>query len=187
MSLNLGGIANVTAIPADAHIEDVFAFDTGPANMLIDALVVHFSRGRKKFDDGARMALSGRAIPALIDELMKDAYLLVKPPKSTGREYYGAEYFRRVLALGKRFKASREDLIRSVTIFTALSVVDAVNRFVRPKMKLAAADCVGWRGAESADYGAAGGAASGSGGASLFAAGSAGRSEGGVGVRVDGV
>jgi anhydro-N-acetylmuramic acid kinase len=135
VSLNLGGIANVTAIPAGARIDDVFAFDTGPANMLIDALVAHFSRGRKKFDDGARIALGGRAIPGLIDELMKDSYLLVKPPKSTGREYYGTEYFRRVLELGKRYKASREDLIRSVTIFTPLSVVDALNRFVRPKMK----------------------------------------------------
>jgi anhydro-N-acetylmuramic acid kinase len=132
-SLNLGGIANVTVIPAGAARDRVFAFDTGPANMLIDALVAHFTRGRKKFDADARMALAGRAIPAVLDELMRDSYLKKAPPKSTGREYYGADYVKRVLALGRRFGAKPNDLIRSVTIFTALSVVDALNRFVTPK------------------------------------------------------
>ena len=135
-SLNLGGIANVTVIPAGAVRERVFAFDTGPANMLIDALVAHFTRGRKKFDAGARMALAGRAIPALLDELMRDPYLKKAPPKSTGREYYGADYVKRVLALGRRYRAKPNDLIRGVTIFTALSVIDALNRFVTPKTKL---------------------------------------------------
>jgi anhydro-N-acetylmuramic acid kinase len=136
VSLNLGGIANVTVLPAGAKLDGVLAFDTGPANMLIDALVAHFTRGRKKFDDGARMALAGRAIPALLDELMRDPYLRVAPPKSTGREYYGADYFKRVLSLGRRFRANPNDLIRCVTIFTALSVVDALNRFVLPKVKI---------------------------------------------------
>jgi anhydro-N-acetylmuramic acid kinase len=135
-SLNLGGIGNVTVIPAGAARETVFAFDTGPANMLIDALVAHFTRGGKKFDEGAKMALVGRAIPALLDELMRDPYLKIAPPKSTGREYYGAVYVKRVLALGRRFGAKPNDLIRCVTIFTALSVVDALNRFVTPKTKL---------------------------------------------------
>ncbi|HEX3543603.1 MAG TPA: anhydro-N-acetylmuramic acid kinase [Candidatus Acidoferrum sp.] len=137
VSLNLGGIANVTVIPAGAAREKVFAFDTGPANMLIDALVTHFTRGRKKFDEGARMALAGRAIPALLDELLRDPYLTIAPPKSTGREYYGADYVKRVLALGRRYRAKPNDLIRCVTIFTALSVVDALNRFVTRKVKIA--------------------------------------------------
>jgi anhydro-N-acetylmuramic acid kinase len=136
VSLNLGGIANVTVIPAGAGREKVFAFDTGPANMLIDALVARFTRGRKKFDDGARLALAGRALPALLDELMRDPYLKLKPPKSTGREYYGADYVRRVLVLGRRFGAKPNDLIRCVTIFTALSVVDALNRFVTRTTKI---------------------------------------------------
>jgi anhydro-N-acetylmuramic acid kinase len=135
-SLNLGGIGNVTVIPAGAARERVFAFDTGPANMLIDALVAHFTRGRKTFDDRARMALAGRAIPGLLDELMRDPYLKKAPPKSTGREYYGAAYVKRVLALGRRYGAKPNDLIRCVTIFTALSVVDALNRFVTPKTKI---------------------------------------------------
>jgi anhydro-N-acetylmuramic acid kinase len=134
-SLNLGGIANVTVIPAGSR-ECVFAFDTGPANMLIDALVAHFTRGRKKFDGGARMAQAGRAIPALLNELMRDPYLKKAPPKSTGREYYGGAYVKRVLALGRRHRAKPNDLIRCVTIFTALSAVDALNRFVTRKTKM---------------------------------------------------
>jgi anhydro-N-acetylmuramic acid kinase len=104
--------------------------------MLIDALMVHFTRGRKKFDEGAKMALAGWAIPALLDELMRDPYLKMAPPKSTGREYYGSDYVQRVLALGRRHKAKPNDLLRSVTIFTPLSVADALNRFVTPKTKI---------------------------------------------------
>src|SRR5580704_18116007 len=100
VSLNLGGIANITVIPASAKPEQIFAFDTGPANMLIDALVSHFTRGRQRFDKDARIAQMGRSIPPLLDELMRDPYLKLAPPKSTGREYYGHAYLKKVLALG---------------------------------------------------------------------------------------
>jgi anhydro-N-acetylmuramic acid kinase len=136
VSLNLGGIANITVIPAAAKPEQIFAFDTGPANMLIDALVAHFTHGRQRFDKDARIAQTGRCIPALLDELMRDPYLKLAPPKSTGREYYGHAYLKKVLALGKKHRAKPADLIRAATIFTALSVVDALNRFVLPKTKI---------------------------------------------------
>ncbi|MDP9147351.1 MAG: anhydro-N-acetylmuramic acid kinase, partial [Acidobacteriota bacterium] len=136
VALNLGGIANVTVIPAGAAIDEIFAFDTGPANMVIDALVAHFTRGRKRFDEDARMARDGRAMPGLVNELMRDPYLRVAPPKSTGREYYGAEYLKKVLAVGRKYRARPNDLIRCATIFTALSVVDALNRFVMRKNKI---------------------------------------------------
>ena len=136
VSLNLGGIANITVIPAAAKPEQIFAFDTGPANMLIDALVAHFSRGRQRFDKDARIAQTGRSIPALLNELMRDPYLKLAPPKSTGREYYGQAYLKKVLALGNKHRAKSADLIRAATIFTALSVVDALNRFVLPKTKI---------------------------------------------------
>jgi anhydro-N-acetylmuramic acid kinase len=136
VSLNLGGIANITVIPAAAKPEQIFAFDTGPANMLIDALVAHFTHGRQRFDKDSRIAQTGRSIPALLDELMRDPYLKLAPPKSTGREYYGHAYLKKVLALGKKHRAKPADLIRAATIFTALSVVDALNRFVLPKTKI---------------------------------------------------
>jgi anhydro-N-acetylmuramic acid kinase len=136
VSLNLGGIANITVIPAAAKPQQVFAFDTGPANMLIDALVSHFTRGRSCFDENAHLAAQGRSIPTLLNELLRDPYLKLSPPKSTGREYYGHAYVKKVLALGRRHRAKPNDLIRAATIFTALSVVDALHRFVLPKTEI---------------------------------------------------
>jgi anhydro-N-acetylmuramic acid kinase len=136
VSLNLGGIANITVLPAAAKPLQVFAFDTGPANMLIDALVAHFSRGRQRFDENARLASLGRSIPALLNELLKDPYLRISPPKSTGREYYGQAYMKKLLSLGRQHRAKPNDLIRAATLFTALSVVVALNRYVLPKTKI---------------------------------------------------
>jgi anhydro-N-acetylmuramic acid kinase len=136
VSLNLGGIANITVIPDAAKPHQVFAFDTGPANMLIDALVSQFTRGRLRFDKNAQLAALGRSNPALLDELLRDPYLKLAPPKSTGREYYGHAYLEKILSLGRRHRAKPNDLIRAATIFTALSVVDALNRFVLPKTKI---------------------------------------------------
>jgi anhydro-N-acetylmuramic acid kinase len=132
----MGGISNITVIPANAKPSDVFAFDTGPGNMLIDALAQHFTYGRHRYDKNAALAQSGRLIPALLDELMKDPYLKAAPPKSTGREYFGANYTKKILALGHRHHATPNDLIRTATIFTALTIVDALNRFVLPKTKI---------------------------------------------------
>jgi anhydro-N-acetylmuramic acid kinase len=136
VSLNLGGIANITVLPPSAKPSQVFAFDTGPANMLIDALVSHFTRGRQHFDKKGQLAAQGRGNPALLDELLRDPYLKLAPPKSTGREYYGHAYVKKILELGRRHRARPNDLIRAATIFTALSVVDALNRFVLRKTKI---------------------------------------------------
>jgi anhydro-N-acetylmuramic acid kinase len=135
VSLNLGGIGNITVLPANGKASDVYAFDTGPGNMVIDALVSHFSRGRKRFDEDGRIARQGASNEKLLAEMMKDAYLRLKPPKSTGREYFGRTYIGRLLKLALRFGASPDDLIRAATIFTALSVVDAIQRFVVPRTK----------------------------------------------------
>jgi anhydro-N-acetylmuramic acid kinase len=137
VALNIGGIANLTVIPPAPKPSRVFAFDTGPGNMLIDALVAHFTRGRRRFDQDARLARQGRSIPALLEELLRDPYLRIAPPKSTGREYYGRAYLKRMLSLGRRHHAAPNDLIRSATLFTALSIADAMRRFVLPRTKIA--------------------------------------------------
>src|SRR5882762_3770614 len=136
ISLNIGGIANITVIPANAKPSDVFAFDTGPGNMLIDALVQHFTHGRQRFDRNAQLATKGNLIPQLLQSLMNDPYLKQKPPKSTGREYFGATFIKELLVLGRRYNAKPNDLIRTATIFTALSIADALHRFVFPKTKI---------------------------------------------------
>ncbi len=134
VALNLGGIGNITVLPRSAKPSDVFAFDTGPANMVIDALIAHFSGGKVRFDRNARLASRGRETTQLLEYMKQDPYLRVRPPKSTGREYYGREYVQKLLQAGKRYRSTPEDLIRAATIFAALSVVDALNRFVLPKV-----------------------------------------------------
>lgn len=136
VSLNLGGIGNVTVLPARARAPKGFAFDTGPGNMVIDALVAHFTHGRKRFDEDGRIARQGKCNTPLLTEMFRDPYLQLKPPKSTGRESYGRAYVEKLLKQAKRLGASPDDLIRTATIFTALSVVDALKRFVQRKTRI---------------------------------------------------
>lgn len=133
VALNIGGIANVTVIPAGASLEDVFAFDTGPGNMAIDALVRRFTRGRKGFDRNAEMASRGVLLPGLLQALLRDKYFSQRPPKTAGREQYGETYVSGLLAHREARRAQPEDLVRTATILTALSVVDAFHRFIEPR------------------------------------------------------
>jgi anhydro-N-acetylmuramic acid kinase len=123
-------------IRTEVNVPQVMAFDTGPANMVMDGLVARFTKGRKRFDEDARMALRGECVTGILRELMRDPYLKIAPPKSTGREYYGREFLERVVRLGKKYRARPEDLVRTATVFTALSVVDALNRFVLPRVEI---------------------------------------------------
>ena len=136
VSLNIGGIANITVIPANAKPSDVFAFDTGPGNMLIDALVQHFTHGRQRFDKNAALARQGHLHRELLAQLLRDPYFKLKPPKSTGREYFGAKYIKKILTRARRYKLKPNDLIHTVTVFTAASIADALHRFVLPKHKI---------------------------------------------------
>ena len=124
VALNIGGIANITAIPAGARPEDVVAFDTGPGNMVVDALAEEYTRGRRKFDRGGRIASAGHVHQRLLDELLRDPYYRRRPPKSAGREQYGKEFVARLTATG----ASLPDLIATATAFTAATVALGVRR-----------------------------------------------------------
>jgi anhydro-N-acetylmuramic acid kinase len=136
VALNIGGIANVTVIPAGAEIEDVFAFDTGPGNMVVDALVRHFTHGRKGFDRSAEMAAKGSLLPGLLRTLLRDRYFSKFPPKTAGREQYGEVYLRALLSHREARHAIPEDVVRTATILTALSILDAFHHFVRTKAKV---------------------------------------------------
>jgi anhydro-N-acetylmuramic acid kinase len=136
VALNVGGIANVTVIPAGAKLENVFAFDTGPGNMVIDALVRRFTRGREGFDRNAEMAAKGNLLPGLLRTLLRDKYFSKVPPKTAGREQYGEEYLNALLSHREGRRAHPEDLIRTATILTALSILDAFHKFVGPKAKI---------------------------------------------------
>jgi anhydro-N-acetylmuramic acid kinase len=136
VALNIGGIANVTVIPRAAQPAQVLAFDTGPGNMVIDALVRHFTRGRMRYDRGARIAARGRLLPGLLDALLGDPYFRQRPPKTAGREQYGAPFAEKLIASGKKRGARPEDLVRTATMLTALSIVDAFHRWILPRTRI---------------------------------------------------
>lgn len=131
-ALNIGGIANLTAIPPGAGPEAVLAFDTGPGNMLIDQLVSQFSRGVQQFDVDGKMAASGNVRKELLEELLTDSYFRRSPPKSCGREQYGADVVAALLAEG----LPASDLVATVTALTATSIAASIDRFVAPRMPL---------------------------------------------------
>jgi anhydro-N-acetylmuramic acid kinase len=120
IALNIGGIANLTVIPAGARPEDVIAFDTGPGNMVIDALARDFG---EPFDGGGKVAASGNVNPGLLKELMADPYYRRKPPKSAGREQYGAEFIARL----KKSSLPPRDLVATATVLTAATIAMAVR------------------------------------------------------------
>lgn len=130
--LNIGGIANFTI--ATPNIEDVTAFDSGPGNMAIDSAVRHLTRGTQQMDKDGIMAASGRVIPEFREYLLDHPYFRREPPKTTGREEFGFEVYLRD-ALNSRASEgnSPEDLVATVTAATAQSIIDAYNRFIRPK------------------------------------------------------
>jgi anhydro-N-acetylmuramic acid kinase len=134
--LNIGGIANVSIIPKGASPNSVMAFDTGPGNMVIDALVHQFTSGRRSYDAEAQMAARGDLLPGLLEALLAEPYFRQAPPKSAGREQYGKPYVEKILAWGSRHRVPPEDLVRTATVLTALSIAAALNRWVLPRTSL---------------------------------------------------
>jgi anhydro-N-acetylmuramic acid kinase len=130
VALNIGGIANLTAIPPGAKPQDVVAFDTGPGNMVIDSLVRHFTQGRRTFDEDARIAKRGHLMRYLLDELLEDPFYRAKPPKTAGREQYGDEFIARFT--GTQFAFA--NLVATATVLTAATIAMAIEQFVRPRM-----------------------------------------------------
>ena len=126
---NIGGIANLTAIPAGAAAEDTFAFDTGPGNMVIDAVTESLSG--KPFDRGGKIAASGTVIEPILRRMLTSNFFRQKPPKTAGREEFGREFVHEfVRGCGR---ARKQDVVATATALTAWSISDAVRRFVIPK------------------------------------------------------
>jgi anhydro-N-acetylmuramic acid kinase len=132
VALNIGGIANITVIPPNASPEDVTAFDTGPGNMAIDALAREFSKGKMSCDRGGKIAESGQVDRALLDALLADPYYRRKPPKSAGREQYGADFVSRLKQSGLPLR----DLIATATVLTAATIALAVGPVADSKTDL---------------------------------------------------
>jgi anhydro-N-acetylmuramic acid kinase len=125
VALNLGGIANVTVIPARAKLDQVIALDTGPANMVIDALMQRLYHRER--DTGGAVAARGRVLQPLLQEAMRMSFFRQKPPRTAGREQFGREFVEKFLRRARR--ARKEDVIATATALTAASIADALRRF----------------------------------------------------------
>ncbi len=119
---NIGGIANVTYLPAGCSIEDVLAFDTGPGNMVIDGIVRRLTRGRLNYDVNGNIAARGKVGEELLKWLVSHPYISKKPPKTTGREMFGEAFVDKVMEKAQKLGVWGEDLVATVTAFTAESI-----------------------------------------------------------------
>jgi anhydro-N-acetylmuramic acid kinase len=128
--LNIGGIANITALPRNCSPDTVRAFDAGPGNMVVDALMERFYRQR--FDRGGSVAAHGSVSLDLLRWMSGHPFLKSRPPKSTGREEFGDRFIERLLHHGRSY--AKEDIVATASQFTVFAVCDAHRRYIRPRM-----------------------------------------------------
>ncbi len=122
---NIGGIGNITYIDD----ENIIAFDTGPGNMLIDgAMKVLYN---KAYDENGNIALTGKVIKPVLEYLLKDEYLSLPYPKSTGREKYNKDYLNNIITMSKKYSDKDEDIITTITTYTAETIIDQTKRFFK--------------------------------------------------------
>lgn len=123
--LNLGGIANVTYLPADGTLEDVLAFDAGPCNMLLDSLADYATKGKLNMDRSGRLASRGQSLPQILSGLMNHSFLRRKPPKSTGREEFGEKFATQVFQVARANGVLPEDLLATSCEFIARMIAES--------------------------------------------------------------
>ena len=123
---NIGGIANLTAIPAGASAKQLVAFDTGPGNMVIDAMTERLFH--RPYDQDGKIAAAGRVLDSEIMDILRESFFRRKPPKTTGREEFGREFAERLIRRCRG--AIPPDMVATATALTAASIADAIRRFV---------------------------------------------------------
>jgi anhydro-N-acetylmuramic acid kinase len=142
IALNIGGIANLTAIPRNASVSQVFAFDTGPGNMVMDALAEQLFG--QSCDKGGEIAASGRVHEDIVERFLRHGFFRERPPKTAGREEFGREFTDNFLcsfthaskgSKGRATNTAKRDALATATALTARSIADAIRRFVLPKGK----------------------------------------------------
>jgi anhydro-N-acetylmuramic acid kinase len=127
---NVGGIANITWLPANAEPEQIIAFDTGPGNMVIDGLVRLLTNGRQTFDRHGAWAARGKVNESLLARILKHPYFGQRPPKTCGREQFGLDFCRALLKKSRRLGLHKVDLLATATAVTAVTIARAYRRFL---------------------------------------------------------
>lgn len=130
---NIGGIGNITLLPQGCTMEQVIAFDTGPGNMVMDAVTSLLTKGRMTYDEDGRLAGQGHVDSRLLKYMLQDAYLKETPPKTTGRERYGGEYVQDLLAYAAKLNVGLNDVLATATRFTAECIRWAVDEHCTPR------------------------------------------------------
>lgn len=126
--LNIGGVANVTGLPAAAPPEKVIAFDTGPGNALIDAAICHFSEGKKSFDEGGLLARQGKVYEELLGSLVKHPYFQKQPPKSLDKETFGKAFFAKLIKDNPALTSA--NTVATMTAFTVRTIEMGIIEFL---------------------------------------------------------
>ncbi|MBR2287371.1 MAG: anhydro-N-acetylmuramic acid kinase [Clostridia bacterium] len=130
---NIGGIGNITVLPKGAALTDVFAFDTGPGNMVMDRLTEILTEGRLRYDDSGALAAAGCVSETLLRELLLDPYYLLPPPKTTGREKYDERFVQSFLEKANQLALAPSDILATATALTARSIDLAVRELCHPR------------------------------------------------------
>jgi anhydro-N-acetylmuramic acid kinase len=133
VALNIGGIANVTVIPAGAPAKDVYGFDTGPGNMVMDGLMRAFTGGRRHYDANGRRAGRGKVLDDVLAQVLRFSFFRTQPPKSAGREQFGEKFIERFF-LSRLPSTQPEDLLRTASELTARTIAGAVRQYVVPRV-----------------------------------------------------
>lgn len=133
---NIGGIANVTFVPANCQLEDLLSFDTGPGNMVIDGIVKVITNGAEKYDHDGVRAARGKVSEALIRELMDIPYLKLSPPKTSGREDFGDHFVEWFIGQARKHGLEDDDMVATATAFTARCIAYHYKKYLIPKSHL---------------------------------------------------
>ena len=128
--LNIGGIANLTVLPANGTFDSVSAADTGPGNMCIDAVITEITQGSERYDKAGKRAAQGTPYQQLIDEWLKHPFFHQSPPKTTGREMFGHTYAMECLAACGEHELPDNDCIATLTELTVQTIADYITRFI---------------------------------------------------------
>ncbi len=129
---NIGGIANLTYLPAGESLDNLLAFDTGPGNMVIDGVVRALSDGKRNRDENGEWAANGKAHAGLLREMLEHAYFSLPPPKSTGRQLFGDDYVRLLLERAATLALTDLDIAATATTLTVESIARAYTRWLPP-------------------------------------------------------
>ncbi len=128
--LNIGGIANLTVLPANCSLDSVSASDTGPGNMCIDAVTQEITKGAERYDTGGTRAAQGTAYQPVIDEWLKHPFFQLRPPKTTGREMFGNTFAMECLTACRKHGLTDNDCIATLTELTVQTIIHYIERFV---------------------------------------------------------